>query len=113
MTHTKIVLYTSPGCPDCAAVKRYLGDRELAFEERDITIPGVADEAKARYGVRIAPITVIGNTFFMALSPSKKQSSTLPSTPSADQNLLTSIRRESVDIFPCSPCWPCSSSEHG
>ncbi len=64
MTHTKIVLYTSPGCPDCAAVKRYLGDRELAFEERDITIPGVADEAKARYGVRIAPITVIGNTFF-------------------------------------------------
>lgn len=64
MTHTKIVLYTSPGCPDCAAVKRYLGDRELAFEERDITIPGVADEAKAHYGVRIAPITVIGNTFF-------------------------------------------------
>lgn len=64
MSHTKIVLYTSPGCPDCAAVRRYLGERELAFEERDITAPEVADEAKARYGVRVAPITVLGNTFF-------------------------------------------------
>jgi len=64
MNHTKIVLYTSLGCPDCAAVRRYLGERELAFEERDIAAPGVADEAKARYGVRVAPITVIGNTFF-------------------------------------------------
>ncbi|MHB1280465.1 MAG: glutaredoxin family protein [Acidithiobacillus sp.] len=64
MTHAKIVLYTSPGCPDCAAVRRYLGERKLAFEERDVTAPGVADEAKARYGVRVAPITVIGNNFF-------------------------------------------------
>lgn len=64
MSQSKIVLYTSPGCPDCAAVKRYLEGRELAFEERDITASGVADEAKARYGVRVAPITVIGNAFF-------------------------------------------------
>ena len=54
-----VLLYTSPGCPDCAAVKRYLRGRGVAFEERDVTQPGVAEEAKSRYGVRIAPITVI------------------------------------------------------
>jgi glutaredoxin 3 len=55
----RVLLYTSPGCPDCAAVKRYLHERGVAFEERDVTQPGVAEEAKSRYGVRIAPITVI------------------------------------------------------
>lgn len=59
----KITVYTSPGCPDCAAVKRYLRDRGLTFEERDVSAPGVADEAKARYGVRVAPITVVGDAF--------------------------------------------------
>jgi len=54
-----ILLYTSPGCPDCAAVKAYLKQHQVDFEERDISAPGVADEAKRRYGVRIAPITVI------------------------------------------------------
>lgn len=55
-----VLLYTSPGCPDCAAVRRYLQAHGVAFEERDVTSPGVADEAKQRYGVRVAPITVIG-----------------------------------------------------
>jgi glutaredoxin len=54
-----VIVYTSPGCPDCAAVKRYLKAHGVVFEERDISHPGVAEEAKARYGVRVAPITVI------------------------------------------------------
>lgn len=62
--NANIIVYTSPGCPDCAAVKRYLTDRGFLFEDRDITAPGVADEAKSRYGVRVAPITVIGHSFF-------------------------------------------------
>ncbi|OOY07593.1 MULTISPECIES: glutaredoxin family protein [unclassified Thioclava] len=56
---TEVLVYTSPGCPDCAAVKRYLTERGIAFDERDVSRPGVAEEAKARYGVRVAPITVI------------------------------------------------------
>ncbi|KFE36546.1 glutaredoxin family protein [Thioclava atlantica] len=56
---TEVLVYTSPGCPDCAAVKRYLVKHGVAFEERDVSRPGVAEEAKARYGVRVAPITVI------------------------------------------------------
>ncbi|MDE1953367.1 MAG: glutaredoxin [Betaproteobacteria bacterium] len=58
MQHT-IVLYTSPGCPDCAALKQYLKAQGVTYEERDVTQPGIAAEAKSRYGVRVAPITVI------------------------------------------------------
>ncbi|MDR7925961.1 glutaredoxin domain-containing protein [Acidithiobacillus thiooxidans] len=54
-----VLLYTSPGCPDCAAVRRHLEEHHIAYEERDVTAPGVAEEAKSRYGVRVAPITVI------------------------------------------------------
>ena len=68
-----IIVYTSPGCPDCAAVKRYLADRGMRFEERDISAPGVADEAKARYGVRVAPITVIGDSFFYGTFAQQKR----------------------------------------
>ena len=54
-----VLLYTSPGCPDCAAVRRYLEEHHVAYEERDVTTPSVAAEAKLHYGVRVAPITVI------------------------------------------------------
>ena len=54
-----VLLYTSPGCPDCAAVRRYLEAHHITYEERDVTAPGIADEAKSRYGIRVAPITVI------------------------------------------------------
>lgn len=56
-----VLLYTSRGCPDCAALRSYLRQHAVAFEERDLAAPGVSDEAKTRYGVRIAPITVIGD----------------------------------------------------
>ncbi len=64
MTTKNILIYTTPGCPDCAAVKKWLGTNGIAYDEMDITKPGIADEAKSRYGVRVAPITVIGDKFF-------------------------------------------------
>lgn len=64
MTHAPIKIYTTPGCPDCATLKQWLRGREIPFTERDLTAPGVAEEAKSRYGVRVAPITVIGERFF-------------------------------------------------
>lgn len=59
-----IILYSSPGCPDCAAVRQYLTTLELPFDERDVSAPGVAEEAKSQYGVRVAPITVIDGKAF-------------------------------------------------
>lgn len=55
----EVIVYVSPGCPDCAAVKAYLQRNKIEFEDRSIMEPGVADDVKHRYGVRIAPITVI------------------------------------------------------
>ncbi|BDP44714.1 NrdH-redoxin (plasmid) [Deinococcus aetherius] len=64
MTTPPILLYTTPTCPDCQALKVWLNQHGIAYTERDLTDPAVADQAKARYGVRVAPITVVGNQFF-------------------------------------------------
>ncbi|MEJ2390325.1 MAG: glutaredoxin family protein [Gammaproteobacteria bacterium] len=61
---SEILIYTTPGCPDCAALKHWLGQRGITYEERDLSQPGMADQAKSRCGVRIAPVTVIGGQCF-------------------------------------------------
>lgn len=67
-----ILIYTTPGCPDCAALKRWLAERGLAYEERDLSQPGMADEAKLRCGVRIAPVTVIREQCFYGTFPEQR-----------------------------------------
>ncbi|GAA5542342.1 NrdH-redoxin [Ochrobactrum sp. 30A/1000/2015] len=67
MTNTgtpSVVLYTTPTCPDCHAVKRWLADQGVSFEERDLSDPQIAEEAKARTGVRVAPITIVNEQVF-------------------------------------------------
>ena len=62
---SNIVVYTRPGCPDCAAVKRYLDKRGLKYEERDVSRNEAwIDEMKRVAGVRIAPVTVLGSEAF-------------------------------------------------
>ncbi|AEE14077.1 glutaredoxin [Thermodesulfobium narugense DSM 14796] len=60
----KVIIYTSPGCPDCAAVKNWLKKNNIQYTEIDITANSNADEAYKKFGVRIAPITVIDDKFF-------------------------------------------------
>jgi glutaredoxin len=56
-----VTLYTTPGCSACAAVKRYLTARGVPFEEKDVTLdPAWLGEMKRISGVRIAPVTVVG-----------------------------------------------------
>lgn len=62
--HPEILLYTSPGCPDCAALKAWLERNGWHYTERDLSQPAIAAEAKARCGVRIAPVTVFGDRCF-------------------------------------------------
>lgn len=60
-----VTLYTTPGCADCAAVKRYLEHQGVAFQEKDVsTNPAWLGEMKAVAGVRIAPVTVVGGHAF-------------------------------------------------
>lgn len=58
-----LTLYTTPTCPDCRALKAWLDREGVFYEERDLSDQAVMDEAKARYGVHVAPITVLGDWF--------------------------------------------------
>ena len=70
--HPPVIIYTTPSCPDCQALKTWLDREEVAFEERDLTDPKIMAEAKARTGVRVAPITVVGEKVFYGTFPSQK-----------------------------------------
>lgn len=60
----KITLYTTVGCPDCAMLKRWFKDKSISFIEIDIAKGTVAEFIKKTYGVRVAPVTVIGDMVF-------------------------------------------------
>lgn len=59
-----VIIYTTPTCPDCHPLKRWLETSGIPYEERDMTDGAVLEEAKARTGVRAAPITFVGKEFF-------------------------------------------------
>lgn len=59
-----VEVYTTPTCPDCHALKTWLAKMGVPFIEHDLTRPEVAEEAKRRTGVRVAPVTVIGSDVF-------------------------------------------------
>lgn len=65
MTEPDITLYTTPGCSACAAVKRYLDTKGLAYTEKDVSRNEARiDEMKRASGVRVAPVTVVGDRAF-------------------------------------------------
>ncbi|EOJ8668065.1 MULTISPECIES: glutaredoxin family protein [Providencia] len=68
----KITIYTTPTCPDCQLLKEWLVKEQLTFDERDLTDPQIMAEAKARTGVRVAPITLIGKHLFYGTFASQK-----------------------------------------
>ncbi len=47
-SHSPVILYTTPTCPDCRMLKTWLAREGIAFEERDLTDPKIMAEAKAR-----------------------------------------------------------------
>ncbi len=59
MSHNQIKLFTTPTCPDCTIHKRWLDAQGLVCIERDLRNPRIADSARRRTGLRIAPITII------------------------------------------------------
>lgn len=71
-SHPRVVLYTTPTCPDCRMLKAWFERTGIAFEERDLTDPAIMAEAKARTGVRVAPITLVGEQVFYGTFASQK-----------------------------------------
>ncbi|MBZ2209809.1 glutaredoxin family protein [Massilia sp. R798] len=69
-SHPRVIIYTTPTCPDCRTLKAWLEGEGIAFEERDLSAPETMEEAKARTGVRVAPITLVGEKVFFGTFPS-------------------------------------------
>ena len=63
-SHRPVTIYTVPDCPDCRQLKDWLAREGVAYEERDLADPQVMAEAKARTGVRVAPISIVGKEIF-------------------------------------------------
>jgi len=53
-------------------LKEWFAREGISFEERDLTDPAVRDEAKQRTGVRVAPITLVGEQVFYGTFASQK-----------------------------------------
>lgn len=68
----RVIIYTTPTCPDCHALKIWLTNHGIAFEERDLSDPAIAEEAKARTGVRVAPVTLVGDKVFYGTFAAQK-----------------------------------------
>ncbi|MFY0184683.1 glutaredoxin family protein [Stenotrophomonas sp. PUT21] len=71
-SHPPVILYTTPTCPDCHALKAWLDRQGVVFVERDLSVHQVMEEAKARTGVRIAPITLVGESVFYGTFPTQR-----------------------------------------
>lgn len=57
----QLLVYSTPTCPDCKALKAWLDAHAIPYIERDLTDPAVVEEARSRTGVRVAPITIAGD----------------------------------------------------
>jgi len=57
----KIKIYTTPTCAFCPAVKKFLDDKGVEYEEVDITQDEkAAEEMKEKTGQMGVPVTIIG-----------------------------------------------------
>ncbi len=64
------IVYSTPRCPDCQALKAWLARTGTAFEERDLTDPTVM--ADAQTGVRVAPVNRFGDHVIWRVRPGSK-----------------------------------------
>ena len=57
----RILIFTSPGCSWCGAVKRYLREHRVRFREVDVAKDPDAARDLARRGHRGIPVVLINN----------------------------------------------------
>ena len=69
----KVIVYTKPDCPDCFNAKRYLSNRNVVYDTRDITYPEVVQELLDRLGPGnyATPIIFVGDQIFFGFAANK------------------------------------------
>jgi len=65
-----VVLYSATGCPLCAKYRQLLGDKKVAFTERNTTEnPALLGELAAK-GIRMVPTVFVGEKYVAGFRPS-------------------------------------------
>jgi glutaredoxin len=69
----KVVIYTSPNCNDCHALKDFLSERGVLFIEKNIADDKSAREELAnKYGRMATPTIVIGEKMFLGFAENRQ-----------------------------------------
>ena len=69
---SKIVIYSTPICSYCTDVKKFLSDRDIAFEEKDITKDKEALVRMKNLSKQMSvPVVEIGDEFIVGYEPDK------------------------------------------
>jgi glutaredoxin-like YruB-family protein len=72
MMKPKVVVFTQPDCPPCHAVKLFLAEKGVEFEERDITLDsGAVRELTQKFNSHSTPTLVIGEEVMIGFDPER------------------------------------------
>jgi glutaredoxin-like YruB-family protein len=68
----RIVLYSQPGCPSCAAAKEFLSSRGLSYEEKNIrTDPEALRVLTEELHSQATPTLVVGEKIIAGFDPER------------------------------------------
>lgn len=60
----RLVVYTSPLCAPCEALKRILASEGLTFEVKDVMVDEAAASLLENQGIRTTPVLKIDDAFY-------------------------------------------------
>lgn len=68
----KVILYSTPVCPYCVALKSFLEDNMIEYEEKDVSSDQVALERMIeKTGAKEVPVVEIGDEFVVGFDKNK------------------------------------------
>ncbi|WP_055105251.1 glutaredoxin family protein [Paenibacillus ihumii] len=65
---SQVIVYTSTNCPNCQRIKSFLGEKGVAFEERNVQRNKEFAQQAWDMGIRVVPVTVIGEHRILGLN---------------------------------------------
>jgi len=60
----EVIVYSTPFCAPCEALKRYLADRDVAFKVRDLMMDEDAAKRLEAHGIRSTPALEIDGALY-------------------------------------------------
>lgn len=66
-----VTVYTSTGCVYCARLKDWLNDRDIPFEEKNVSENPAHFEELHKLGIFTSPVALVGDTPVVGFRPNK------------------------------------------